>query len=296
MAWAEIRRAIALRYPFMPSRGRVPLLQGATEAIPEGRIVETRHRLRVKVQPDWMYHDVYYWGDYEPYHTKIFRLLIEPGDTVFDIGANFGWFTGLFADWVGPNGRVHAFEPVPFIHTLAEETLAINELSSRVTLNPIALGRARGVLTLRTYAGLPHGHATAADLGRDDATEHVSEITTLDDYCAKHGIDVIDFMKVDVEGFEPDVFAGGRTVLGSPRAPVVAFEINSECLRARSLASRDVIAALRDVGYSEFYGFSTRAGVRRLTSDDLEHGDCLAAKTVDGGRLARALRANRVLR
>lgn len=73
-----------------------------------------------------MYTGICFWGDYESYHTKIFKRIVRPGDVVFDIGANFGWFTTLFARWVGPSGRVHGFEPVPFIHELAAETVKLN--------------------------------------------------------------------------------------------------------------------------------------------------------------------------
>ena len=112
----------------MPFRGRISRLRGSVTDIPTGLVVENREGIRIKVSPDGMYRDVYLWGDYEPYHTKIYRRIIRPGDTVFDVGANFGWFTALFARWVGVTGRVHAFEPVPFIHALAVEKLALNGL------------------------------------------------------------------------------------------------------------------------------------------------------------------------
>lgn len=280
----------------MPARARVPFLQGATHDIPPGLVVPTRHDVRVRVQPDWQYHDVFYWGDYEPYNTKIYRRIVAPGDIVMDVGANFGWFATLFARWVGDRGQVHAFEPVPFINRLTAETLALNGVGSRVTLNQLALGRTQGTLTMRTYAGLPHGHATAADLGRDDATEYVCPVTTLDRYCEDHALDVVHFIKVDVEGFELDVFAGGARTLGSSSAPVIAFEVNGECLRARALGSRDVLQELRSLGYSEFFTFSTRTGIRPLASDSFERAECIAAKQTHLPRLEYALKANRVIR
>lgn len=294
--WPRIRRALALRYPFMPSRARVPLLQGGTDDIPAGLVVDTRAGVHVKVRRDWMYRDVYYWGDYEPYNTKIYRRIVASGHTVLDVGANFGWFTTLFAKWVGDGGRVHAFEPVPFINAYAAETLALNGVESRVQLNQVALGRAPGTLTLRTFAGLPHGHATAADLGRDDAVEHHCEVTTLDRYCADNEIEAVHFMKVDVEGLEPDVFAGGVELLGSAGAPVIAFEINGECLGARSLRSDDVMQELRASGYTEFFTFSTRTGVRRLPSGIVERAECIAAKTTHLPRIEHALKTGRLIR
>jgi len=151
-------------------------------------------------------------------------------------------------------------------------------------------------MTIRTYGGLPHGHATAADLGRTDAVAHTCTVTTLDQYCEENAIDAIHFMKVDVEGFEPDVFAGGRGILASSGSPIIAFEVNGACLRPRSLGSIDVINELRNVGYSDFYRFSTRKGVRRLESERFEYGDCIAAKPAHQAHLERALKTGRLVR
>ncbi|MGH3134031.1 MAG: FkbM family methyltransferase [Gaiellaceae bacterium] len=292
----SITRALARHYPFMPFRGRVPLLRGSVDQIPDGRVVDTREGLRIRVARDGMYKDVYFWGDYAPYHTKIYKRIVRPGDVVFDVGANFGWFTALFARWVGEHGRVHAFEPVRFIHELAVETLALNGVGSHVHLNQLALGREQGSLAIHTFEGLPHGHATASDLGRTDTVRHRCEVRRLDQYCMDNGVDTIRFMKVDVEGFEPDVFAGAERMLTARDAPVIAFEVNGECLRARGLASVDVIDPLREFGYSHFYRFSTRMGVRPFQSVDFSDGDCLAAKTSQIGALTSALRASRLFR
>ena len=292
----RITRLVAYRYPFLPLRRRLPFLDGSKEEIPDGLIVKTRSGVLVKVTHDGMYHDVYFWGDYEPFHTKLYRMLVSAGDTVFDIGANFGWFTTLFSRWVGEEGRVHAFEPVPFIHDLAVETLRLNALASNVRLNTMALGRQRGTLTMRTYSGLPHGHATAVDLDRDDATEHTCVLSTLDNYCREHAVGSIQFLKADVEGFEVDVFAGGHELLSTDHAPIVAFEINGDCLRPRSLQSQDVISSLRDLGYTDFYRFSIRMGMQPVTNESFERGDCIAGKPFHRRKLARARRVSRITR
>jgi FkbM family methyltransferase len=293
----SVARAVARHYPIVPFRARLPWLNGTVAEIPHGEIVETREGLVVRVMPDGMYRNIYYWGDYEPYNTKVYRRIVREGDVVFDVGANFGWFTTLFARWVGAAGRVHSFEPVPFIHALAAETIALNGLGSRVELNDFGLGEADAALTIFTYEGLPHGHATAVDLGRRDAVAHECRIRRLDDYCAEQGIRSFRFMKVDVEGFEREVFLGGERVLSAKDAPIIAFEINRECLLNRSLQSVDVIAALRALGYTDFFSFSTRTGIRRLETDAVEGTvDCLATKPQQLDELRPALRTGRLFR
>jgi FkbM family methyltransferase len=247
--------------------------------------------------PDGMYRTVYFWGDYEPYNTKIYRRIVRQGDVVLDVGANFGWFSTLFAQWVGDAGRVHSFEPVPFIHAFAAETLALNEVGSRVELNHFGLGQEDTTIVIFTYTGLPHGHATAADLGREDAVRHDCRIRRLDDYCEEKRIGSFRFMKVDVEGFERDVFIGGERVLSAKDAPIIAFEINGDCLLHRSLRSSDVITVLREFGYTDFFSFSTRTGIKTLEPKDVQGSiDCLAAKPSRMDELRPALRAGRLLR
>jgi FkbM family methyltransferase len=292
-----ISRTIARHYPFVPLRGRLSWLNGRVEDIPRGEVVSTREGLRVRVMPDDMYYNVYFWGDYEPYNTKIYRRIVREGDVVLDVGANFGWFTALFARWVGDAGYVHSFEPVPFIHALAAETVELNGVGAQVTLNPFGLGTENATIPIFTHAGLPHGHATSADLGRDDFVRHECQILRLDDYCEQNRIVSFRFMKVDVEGFERDVFMGGTRVLSAEDAPIIAFEINSDCLRHRSLRGTDVIATLREFGYTDFFSFTTRSGIRRLEVQHVEVGtDCLVAKPTHLDELGPALHAGRLLR
>jgi FkbM family methyltransferase len=293
----DVARVVARHYPFLPSRRRLPWLNGRVSEIPEGEIVSTRHGLRVRVSPDDVYFDVYFWGDYEPYNTKVYERIVRPGDVVLDVGANFGWFSALFARWVGESGQVHAFEPVPFINALAVETLALNAADSRVELNSFGLGREETSITIFTYSGLPHSHATAVDLGRDDAVPHECRIRRLDDYCEERALRGIRFMKVDVEGFERDVFLGGSRVLSANDAPVVAFELNNDCLLHRSLQRSDVVTTLRELGYTDFFSLSTRRGVSRLDLDDPKGtGDCLAVKPNRLPELSSALRTGRLTR
>ncbi|MDR2585690.1 MAG: FkbM family methyltransferase, partial [Prevotellaceae bacterium] len=70
------------------------------------------------------------------YHYFV-KKLINKGDTILDIGANLGYYSILFARWVGKKGRVYAVEPVSVYNTI------FNELAKKhgnITLYPYALG------------------------------------------------------------------------------------------------------------------------------------------------------------
>lgn len=289
-------RALARRYPFLPFRGRVRWLDGRTSELPDGVVIRTRGGGRIRVHPDAMYRDVFFWGDYEPFATKILSRLVRRGDVAIDVGANFGWFAVRLARLVGPAGQVHAFEPVPFIHELARENLALNGLAEAVILNCTALGAAEGTLVLRSFAGLPHGHTTAAPLDRADAVEHLCLLTTLDAYCRTQQLAQVDLLKVDVEGFERDVFEGGRETLTREDAPLVAFELNAECLPVRGLTPQQVLDPLLACGYELFAEYSVRHGVRLVDPAAIGPGDVLAAKPRRADALRRVLATGRLLR
>jgi FkbM family methyltransferase len=288
----QVTRAVLRRWP-RPDRGwRIAsiLLAGTPRGRPalsnelvvdhirDGEIVACRHGLRFRVSRDGMYVQPYLFGAYEPALTRLLLRLVGPGDVVVDVGANFGWYTCLLARAVGPAGRVHAFEPVPQLAAMTQDAIYLNGVAATARLVRAGLGDRVGSFTMYTFRDLPHGHAAASDLGRDDAVPIACDVTTLDDYARTAGIDRISVMKVDVEGHEPFVFSGGRDLLSDPDAPVVAFEINPSCLRPRGLAAADVETTLRDLGYTEFWTVGGRTTRPLGVGERLEAGDFLAVK------------------
>src|SRR5437762_1103185 len=84
---------------------------------------------------------------YEPETQQALRKLIRPGMTVFDVGANSGYFTLLMADRVGPAGRVYSFEPHPANFELLLSNIQANSLA-HVHAFKLALSDRRGEAVL----------------------------------------------------------------------------------------------------------------------------------------------------
>src|SRR5882672_7947426 len=78
-----------------------------------------------------------YLGSYEPLNVHRFMRTLRPGDTVFDVGANIGFFTALAARRVGASGRVLAFEPHPLNFAALSEMVTRNGLRCVI---PLAVG------------------------------------------------------------------------------------------------------------------------------------------------------------
>lgn len=141
---------------------------------------------------------------------------------------------------------------------MAHRTLELSGVADRVTLIEQALADTPGTAHLFSFAGLPAGHASLHDLGREDAAPVAVGVTTVDAYLTAAGVERVDLLKVDAEGHEVAVFDGADGLLRREDAPVVVFEVNREALTAREFDGNDVLAALRDRGYTRFWSLDAR--------------------------------------
>jgi FkbM family methyltransferase len=199
---------------------------------------------------DWMVLSFFTDGCQHNLPLQLSRSLIRPGDTVVDIGANVGlWVMGA-ARRAGPEGDVHAFEPVPENFARLTRNLTLNGLD-QVTCRQLALSDKCGHAVFYAATGNNSGLGSLTQRKKDDRPME-TEVTTLDDYCEKHAIHRIDLMKVDVEGAELFVFRGTRRLLASMEAPIIMFETD-ETLTARfGTSSTGIKALLQEHGYDFF--------------------------------------------
>ena len=76
--------------------------------------IPINHGFWMNVSPnDYATYGIYFFGNYDPEMTSVVKHYVKPGDTVWDIGTERGWFTLLMASIVGENGRVDSFEAFP---------------------------------------------------------------------------------------------------------------------------------------------------------------------------------------
>lgn len=202
---------------------------------------------------DYVGRAAFYVGDLDRKITWICQQIVRPGDTVLDIGANIGIVTLWLSTLVGKSGKVHAFEPNPALQKILAETLTHNQISN-VRLHPVALGSEQCLLKLR----IPRANAGAASLIRhQDLSDSngmkdgiVVPVRPLSKIVAEEGIKSIRLIKIDVEGFEAEVFKGGQEVLKTIRPEAILFELNEKW--QGKISEQPVIKILNEFGYGFF--------------------------------------------
>lgn len=159
-------------------------------------------------------------GFWESWLTQFFARYIKPGMAVADVGANFGYYTCLFADAVGPTGRVVAFEPVATTAALLRRTLHLNGFDGYTALHEVALGDRDGSGRMLVPSGEPKN---AMIVSNDVPDTIVVPMATLDRVCAD--LPRLDLVKIDAEGAEQAIFNGMQSVLR--KRPAILLEFNA---------------------------------------------------------------------
>ena len=191
-------------------------------------------------------HEGRYW--YDLHYTGVWKemafirdRMLSSGDTVLECGAHHGFATILFANWVGPNGRVIAFDPMSHNCGILQKNISLNRLAN-IAVQQKAVGARAGYALFANTSNAYASTEMAPELTASGDVVKV-EITTLDEYADLRP----NFIKIDVEGYEQQVLDGARSVLAL--RPKLAIELHSELLPRYGASSRSVVDRLSTGGY-----------------------------------------------
>lgn len=254
MAWLKASLAFLLarpsevfrRWPGLDSRSyylRVIELRDACGSLRQPRGVERLGVCEFRVRG--------LRGTYTVYTTPALLLDIWHYETypaprensvVVDVGA----FTGETSLWFYDRGaaKVYAIEPLPEAYRLLEAAVRVNRLEDAITPIMAALGREEGtaiVTGVGASAKVVSDHSDSEESGGNRV-----RVTTLDALTEEYGLDRVDYIKLDVEGYEEDVLSGAARVLRSSK-PMVAAAVYH---KARQPIT--VWMLLKRAGYTRF--------------------------------------------
>lgn len=186
--------------------------------------LEDGSRIRVDLA-DYMARPVFYFGDFDPKISWVCRRVLRPGDAAIDLGANIGIVALQMARLVGPEGRVHAFEPQPDLVERLREDAATNGYGNLV-LHPVALSDHDGLAHFNVSLDNCGGAAlndTAAPGYRSIEVEVRRALPAFEALDLPEGMPVR-LLKLDVEGHEDVLLSALRPWLARREPDVVVFE------------------------------------------------------------------------
>lgn len=171
---------------------------------------------------------ILYYGAYEKpvlYWLRDTARAFGDDDVVFlDIGANTGQHS-LFMS--GIVHSIHSFEPYPPVLARLRAAVEENALDN-VTVHSVGLGATNEILDFFEPPAYNHGSGSFVT-PYDDGSTAVSELQVVvgDEYLAEQGIEHVDLVKIDVEGYEKNVLTGLAETLARDR-PIVVLEVTVE--------------------------------------------------------------------
>ena len=157
---------------------------------------------------------------------RLMQHFLPDSSVVFDVGAHTGEWA-KHALTIRPNLEIHCFEPGRDNF----EKLVMNVAGDHVICNDFGLGSSKGERPFFIYRDAPGLNSLYQRRGLEDGwglekTEEIETVRldTLENYCREKNIKKIDFIKIDVEGHELEVFKGGDSLFRDGRVRVIQFE------------------------------------------------------------------------
>jgi len=209
--------------------------------------------------------------------TRWAKALLRPGGSFLDVGAHAGYFSLIAADRVGRDGRVIAVEPNPVVFATLRAHLAANAIA-HVEACHWALAERAGSVSLQVPSAESCRDYNATLLRRPEWTPVEIPARRLDDCLDEWSIERIDLMKIDVEGAESRVLAGGAVHLARGTVRHAMIEINGPRLVEADSSPAALIDQLGALGFEPARlsrGRAMRVARTDVNLDPAHEWDCL---------------------
>jgi FkbM family methyltransferase len=212
---------------------------------------------------DVAHRSIIFNGFYELELSKAISKLGREGGVMVDVGANYGYFSCLWASKNSAN-KVFAFEASPLNVGPLKNNIRKNALDDRVTVLPTALGKEKG--TFKFTLGNEEKQTGWGGLSIDPLADTVEvEVDTLDSFAADNGISQIDVLKIDTEGADTWVLYGCKELLKTKSVRNIFFECNVPRMKLLDISEGEAQEFLEDLGYvvvkqsqTDFYAYPNR--------------------------------------
>jgi FkbM family methyltransferase len=181
---------------------------------------------------------------------KYAKKRLESDSIILDIGANCGAFSLKLAIYAShhnfKNLQIHAFEPNHKIFNNYKDNLVLNPAAKKlIQVHPFGFGNETGE---KSFC-VPESNTGVGKVSNENHNSQMKvDIQRLDDFIDKLNPKKIAFVKLIVEGFEPEVFKGGWNTLKKYKPPIF-FEATDEWYKENNSSVKEVLNSLTELGY-----------------------------------------------
>lgn len=188
------------------------------------------------------------FNSYEKAEAEMALSLIENGFYIFDVGANFGWYSLLFSKYI-KNAKIFAFEPITKTFNYLKANIKLNKATNILPYN-LGFSNKKGE-SVFYFRSAESGSASLVDLKGDKKAQRVvCKMSRLDDFVRNKKLK-IDFIKCDVEGAELLVFEGAEETIIKNK-PVIFTEMLRKWSAKFNYYPNEIISLLKSIGYECF--------------------------------------------
>ena len=204
-----------------------------------------------------------FFNEFEKKELEIFQLLLTNGSILIDAGANIGLYSIVGSRLIGPTGKVFSFEPSKSTFNLLLNNIKLNKVKNIIPTN-IGLGDNIGE-TISLSHNIEGGDAENYilksqnetiildnGLNKNQLTESIT-LDTLDNFQLKNNIKKVDFLKIDVEGYEYYLLKGAENLLKNNPEIIILFECADHLAKRAGAKQTDVFDFLNNLGIDIAY-------------------------------------------
>jgi FkbM family methyltransferase len=206
------------------------------------------------VAGDQLSRAVYISSTYEPNMLCVLRSLLRPGAVCLDVGANAGIVSLAASRWVGPGGRVYAFEPSGREFARLRDNLERNRAANVTPIRAAASSR-HGTARLRVADASSGGLNTLGDAFPYEGVGVLQfedvDLVMLDDFVERQQVPSVSVIKLDAEGSEGEALTGASRLLVRDR-PALIVEVFARTLQTMGWTVPRLEALLAQSGYLLF--------------------------------------------
>jgi FkbM family methyltransferase len=184
---------------------------------------------------------------HEPISTQIVKETLEKGMTCLDIGANIGYYVTLESKVIGDQGKILAIEPSPLNFEFLKRNMELQSTKNIEVFN-FAAGDKIGQINFVMDENESNSGRVISD---DKVTKWSGPVTklpvkTIDSFLDEIKIDKIDFLRMDVEGYEYHIFQGMKNTIKKSK-PIIAIEVHKSIMGVET--TKKWLNELKNEGY-----------------------------------------------